>query len=1254
MKRLKGIYQNCDPVDQPQEYYRDAKNILVDDKIGSILSETITENTQEITALVGKTVLDVALFNSVNDNVIFYTDGVDLLIYDNGQSYNVYSLNLTQEVVEGPPALPGDPIQGGGTFLDLSSLSIQSDVFVNRFGEQIIVFVTSNGPAYTYNRTNKKVETLFPSVSQLPIIYNARVNETGGSLKAGAYYIAVAYKHNDGTITNFYDVKGPFYVSQQSYASPTFSGSLDGTLTSNSITFDLINSDQSYESHIIGVIPVYGGVIGEVQILPELSIKATSYTYSGSEAYTPGSLAEIQIDKAFYDNPQTVHVQEDITYLGNLSKPDYNDIQAYVNQISVRPVYKQFDNLYYEERSFSDSGSIKIEPFNGFKDPNIARQYAGYKRGEVYAIYISFLLENGGETPAFHIPGRVAINNEADYVSGTNAQSTFDISPVVVTTSVQTIIEFTYNLKEVAIPITGTTSIAYTIQLAINEAYRNGQFDARVTGVSPGEFTVVSRFPGSSGVLPFAWNVSNIPNLTINGSTNGSLSLSYSSVSGYMIESIGSTSTSMGFWRNISEYYPSDFPVYADQNVRHHHFPEASQIPLSVDNKLQVLGFKLENFPASFPPSIDGKVKGYKVYYAKRTDSNRRALDQTVLIKAKTKNNKLVPNRRHPDTDYNNSPLYAESTNVYYCHPFEMMTEKKNSGSITHVKQIRQGTLATSTESNYSGQCNLLTAQHNHTSDVSQGLRVSNVTGSAYVDSTISDSNTSLSFAGINWEINNKFGESKLVVQTTVDLHQTVEQNTFLTDLFSVKSNVYQSYDSQELVSTGYVHTNLNDLNSGQIFGGDTFLCNYVWKAYNTENNEVCVHSALVESSYNIGYRSIGLNPWESFFPVLDQGDFGAPLYGDGSFSEISSGKTIFNDNYFSYNKSYSYPNQFKFPTIQSKFNQSPSSYPTRVIRSSDKYTRTFLQDDYIDLPTKRGELIKLDSFNNTLIAHLEKALIRTKGRETIVAGDVNAFVGSGDIFAVRPEEIIYTADGFGGIQKKEHSIATTYGYFFFDQDARKLYVLESSGIKDITDTIYPIVQEVSGDIIWGQDPKFGRVFFKYGSNVLSYSSKVQNWVSRHQWFGNQSLLIFANNREHGYLVNNATFYEIDNHTVSFVTPAMEYVFVENQEAGNEKEFMSLIVQGSKNNTGYPFNKIKIETELQSEQHEIVDFNLANPYLVSARKVLNMWSVNNLRDNDNKRFRGNYFIVSLIDDSNDSLKKIRISDINVNYKKPIR
>lgn len=1254
MKRLKGIYQNCDPVDQPEGYYRDAKNVILDDKIGSILSDKVEY--KESVFEHHENPVDEDAGQSFKILHIVETDGNNFIFFFNNDGFLRLRNTFTDPVFT--TTIDVD---------DIDSVEIQSDSYVNKFGEKVIVFVTGQGPAYVYNVEKETITTLLPSVTSIPYITNGSVVETGGFLKAGTYYIALAYKHDDGSITNFYDVKGPFYINQSALGSSLFSGSDSSAVTSKSISLDFNHiKDTNYESFILAVIPVYDGIIGDVQILPEISINSSSYTYTGSEAYTPGSLAEIQIDKSFYETPKTVHVQEDVTYLGNLSKPVYNDIQAYVNSINVLPVVEILSEQYFTERTFTGQPNpIYIEPFSSFRDPDIARAFAGYKRGEVYAIYVSFLLKNGGETPAFHIPGRAAVGAEDAYTSGTNAERTFEVAPSVSAGS----IIFSYNGKNVTVSY-GTGTTTYEIQSQINTAYNTGQFDARIINVSTTSFTVQSRLLGGEGELSFGWDASNVTTsgfgIRVQGLNNylvtGYADLDFIPATGYVVESTGTNAT-MGFWKNISEYYPDNFPNYANQNVRHHHFPEVKEVPLFTDvngvKKPQVLGFRLDFPNDPLPSSLQNNILGYKVYYAKRTTANKRIVDQTVLIKARTDSNGLIPSRSYPDLGV---PAY--SSNQAYSHPFTLISDRINVGNITHIKQVMLGTLPTPTTYTYSGRCKMITANHIHNSIVTEPThKLKAVNGAAYVDGTLQDSTTSLSGFGINGTINNKLGETKLVIDANVSF--ITNNKTYLTDLFSLKSNVYQSFDSQELVSTGYIHTNLNNLDSGNIFGGDTFLCNYVWKAYNNTDNQVCVHSAFVESSSNIAYRGAGLNPWESFYPLLSEGDYGSPVYDNGEFTTGSSG--ILNDNYISYNKSFSFPNQFKFPTILSKYNQTPEKYPTRVIRSSGKQNRLFLQDDFIDLPTKRGDLIKLDSYNNILIAHMERALIRTKGREELVAGDVTAFVGSGDIFAVKPEEIIYTSDGYGGIKKPSHSFASNYGYFFYDELAKKVFVLQSNGLKDLTDPIFPIIDPLLSNqrIGWGQDPKYGRVFLNTQTSLLSYSSKLENWISRHTWFGAGFNFMMANTKSGLYLLKETTttvdLYSVNQTNTGYQNLDFLFSFVENLEPFDLKEFVSLEIQGYKDDNGktYPVSSIKILTEDQNKETNIVDFNLQNPYIASARKVRNKWMINNLRDADNKRFRGNYFLVTLKDtvgegDPVTTNKEILISDIITNYKKPVK
>ena len=92
---------------------------------------------------------------------------------------------------------------------------------------------------------------------------------------------------------------------------------------------------------------------------------------------------------------------------------------------------------------------------------------------------------------------------------------------------------------------------------------------------------------------------------------------------------------------------------------------------------------------------------------------------------------------------------------------------------------------------------------------------------------------------------------------------------------------------------------------------------------------------------------------------------------------------------------------------------------------------------------------------------HMEDSLFRTKGKQSMQMSDGSeAFLGSGNIFAQEPDEMVQTESGYGGTQSQWASVVTAEGYFCLDYQNRKVYL--------ITDKINDIGR--SGMATWFRD----------------------------------------------------------------------------------------------------------------------------------------------------------------------------------------
>ena len=291
---------------------------------------------------------------------------------------------------------------------------------------------------------------------------------------------------------------------------------------------------------------------------------------------------------------------------------------------------------------------------------------------------------------------------------------------------------------------------------------------------------------------------------------------------------------------------------------------------------------------------------------------------------------------------------------------------------------------------------------------------------------------------------------------------------TVISNLHAFKTDVYKNIDNQELIWTGYevlgedldnfvfeedgtpagssADYKTSTVNSEGIFGGDTYLCRYGFRSTLTPSNTDTgsepikgIHYHIVESPDNINFRHSESNE-DLYFPGSIAKEM-LKVEGDKDFTHMDNLK---------YDDSFSTDNDirpaFPLPLRESEQN----SFPTRAHRSAKRDTsnlkdnyRTFLANDFKDLPKNRGDLWKLSTFNNLLYFHMEESLYATKGKQSMQMKDGSeAFVGSGDIFAQEPDEVLQSERGYAGTQSQWAAITTRSGYFFVDKNSRKVFMM--------------------------------------------------------------------------------------------------------------------------------------------------------------------------------------------------------------------
>lgn len=343
----------------------------------------------------------------------------------------------------------------------------------------------------------------------------------------------------------------------------------------------------------------------------------------------------------------------------------------------------------------------------------------------------------------------------------------------------------------------------------------------------------------------------------------------------------------------------------------------------------------------------------------------------------------------------------------------------------------------------------------------------------------------------------------------------------YLINLCSIKENVYDSFDEQQLVWTGYyeklsgVDIETGSFNSENyytgaessiILGGDTYITRYgfrtscisygahyyngegtqndipfnletgftgdqqVWNYPVGDSNDLLLETNNINdatSKWSIGNNSPIATIFYFFCESEDligyrhSADKEAGIsedegrYFDGSTansvlfnSPVNDGTKMEN---MLYMNNYSLNQDLRVTTPLPKKLDDITSFPTRTIRSSvdegvisDRY-RNYLALEFKDVPKNRGDIWDIFTLGSVLYIHTEKSLFVTKGKENLQLGSATqAFIGSGDIFAQDPDELIPTKEGYGGTDAQFSSITTRYGHFYVNRKARKVFMYSS------------------------------------------------------------------------------------------------------------------------------------------------------------------------------------------------------------------
>jgi len=168
--------------------------------------------------------------------------------------------------------------------------------------------------------------------------------------------------------------------------------------------------------------------------------------------------------------------------------------------------------------------------------------------------------------------------------------------------------------------------------------------------------------------------------------------------------------------------------------------------------------------------------------------------------------------------------------------------------------------------------------------------------------------------------------------------------------------------------------------------------------------------------------------------------------------------------NYYDYNQDYSkineeniyspLPLQFDFCADCQERHPFRITYSEQTFQEEqrDRY-KSFLANNYKDIPAHRGEIWNMFTLNNSVYIHTAESMWRIDPSRNVVspaAGERSVYIGTGDFFSNDIQEILQSDQGYLGCQSQWATMQTETGTFWPDERQGHMF-LQQENPKDLT-----------------------------------------------------------------------------------------------------------------------------------------------------------------------------------------------------------
>ena len=541
-----------------------------------------------------------------------------------------------------------------------------------------------------------------PRIGKHTTIDSAQI-ESGGALLTGAYYLALAYADTDGLETNYFVVSNPVYItdgSENSVPTSSFVGVQGGTATNKLIKWNITlpetfsgNLNSDYSLLQASVIQQIDNSTAVYKMSPKtLSlIGPQNVVFTGLEDTSSLDVTDIIVDDVEYIAAQAISQLDNRLYLGNLRTNKDIGYQPFANNIKLEAkiekhlkfspevydtvilnkgysiLFQDFDSSigkqYIPEHTengnnwdVNQSGGTVLNSYlnllesfqqnqsgnsrKGYRDPAFNFKKKSYRRGEVYAFYISFVLNDGTETYAYHIPGRrceeIYNTGNRTHYSALGMDKSFDPEDVVLK-ECDLLAKHNASVHFESTGLHRGELLASNPNLFVYQVADTHNAAEKTTGFWENrneKYPVSEDFKGkdltSEGVIfinpELDIALENVRHHKM--PSNADPAFSY-------IKTVGGTN-SEGSSEDVQVYESGRrFLPEAIRNENGSAINTAMNLAgnnefMATDEEIRTLGIQLDN--VKIPPHLLNKVQGYKVYYAKRGQEDKTILGQSLAI----------------------------------------------------------------------------------------------------------------------------------------------------------------------------------------------------------------------------------------------------------------------------------------------------------------------------------------------------------------------------------------------------------------------------------------------------------------------------------------------------------------------------------------------------------------------------------------------------------------------------------------------